>query len=76
MKLSLTNEQAAELEIVFKALDAGQVCVGQIRRSLYPDEDAGTFTLHYTLVQQPTAHRIRTIIEKEREKRAARVTPQ
>ena len=72
MKLSLTNEQAAELEIVFKAVDAGQVVVGQIRRSAHPAPDAGEFALFYALVTQTTGGRIRKLIEGEREKRAAK----
>ena len=76
MKLNLSPEQCAELEIVFKAVDAGQVVVGQIRRSPHPEDDAGQFVLIYTLVSQQTAVRIRAAIEKEHQKRAEKVTPQ
>ena len=67
MKLALTPEQAAELEAVFAALDGGRVCVGQIRRSLHPNEDAGAFVLVYTLVSQQTGSKIRTAISRKRD---------
>ena len=76
MKLSFTAEQEKELEIVFKAVDAGQVMVGQIRRAAHAATDAGQFVLIYTLVSQQTAVRIRAAIEKEHQKRAAKVRPQ
>jgi hypothetical protein len=76
MKLKLTPDQCAELEIIFKAVDAGQIVIGQIRRSPQPEPDAGQFVLFYTLASQDTGARIRKIIEKEHQKHAAKVTPQ
>jgi len=72
MKLNLSPEQCAKLEIIFKAVDAGQVAVGQIRRSPHPAPDAGQFALVYTLVSQSTGRTIRAAIEKEHSKRAAK----
>jgi hypothetical protein len=72
MKLPLTPEQVKELEIVFKAVDAGQVVVGQIRRVPPPAPDAGQFALFYTLTTQTTGRKIKALLEREREKRAAK----
>jgi hypothetical protein len=65
MKLALTKEQAAELQTVFACIDAGQIVIGQIRRSPYPNDDAGAFVLVYTLATQKTAGKIRMLLERE-----------
>lgn len=72
MKLDLTADQLAELQPILTAIDGGKVCVGQIRRSPYPDADAGAFTLIYTLVSQETGKKIRDAIEKERTRKEKR----
>ena len=66
MKLALTDQQTEELKPVLAAIDSGMVAVGQIRRSAYPNDDAGRWTLVYTLVGQATARRIKAAIEGEK----------
>ena len=68
MKLALTPKQAAELETVFSRIEGGQVAVGQIRRSLHPNDDAGAFVLVYTLTTQETARKIKALMEREQKK--------
>jgi hypothetical protein len=66
MKLQLTLDQCEELKATFQAIDGDQVVCGQIIRERCPNDDAGTFVLKYTLINQATASKIRKLIEKAR----------
>ena len=63
MKLAINDQQTEDLKPVLAAIDSGMVAVGQIRRSAYPNDDAGRWTLVYTLVGQATGRKIRKAIE-------------
>lgn len=67
MKLTLTAEQKAILAPTIAALGHDEVCLGQVRLILHPDQLAGEYALFYTLISQDTARKLRKlrkIIEK------------